>query len=87
MLATGGEHASDLDILRSSPGVFGQLPSNATASRFFKRTEVNPELFGYGFETLTRELRNRAWNAAGDRNRPRPRYLRTRLFPISTRRW
>lgn len=68
MLAAGGEHASDLDILRCSPGVFGQLPSNATVSRFFERTVVNPELFSYGFETLTRELRTRAWNTAGNRN-------------------
>jgi hypothetical protein len=68
MLAAGGEHASDLDILRSSPGVFGHLPSNATVSRFFERTVSNPELFSYGFETLTRELRTRAWNAAGNRD-------------------
>lgn len=68
MLAAGGEHASDLDILRSSPGAFGQLPSNATVSRFFERTVTNPELFSYGFETLTRELRTRAWDAAGNRN-------------------
>ncbi len=34
MLATGGEHVSDLDMLRVSPGVFGRLPSNATVSRF-----------------------------------------------------
>lgn len=68
VLAAGGEHASDLDILRSSPAAFGQLPSNATVSRFFERTVANPELFSYGFETLTRELRTRAWNAAGNRN-------------------
>ncbi|MDE8670703.1 IS1380 family transposase [Pseudarthrobacter sp. H3Y2-7] len=68
MLAAGGEHASDLDILRSSPGVFGQLPSNAIVSRFFERTVTNLELFSYGFETLTRELRTRAWDAAGNRN-------------------
>jgi hypothetical protein len=68
MLAAGGEHVSDLDILRVSPGVFGQLPSNATVSRFFERTVANPELFGYGIETLTRELRSRAWEAAGSRN-------------------
>lgn len=68
MLAAGGEHASDLDILRSSPGLFGQLPSNATVSRFFERTVANPELFSYGFETLTRELRTRAWDTAGSRN-------------------
>lgn len=61
MLAAGGEHAPDLDILRSSPGAFGQLPSNATVSRFFGRAVTNPELFGYGFETLTREMRTRAW--------------------------
>jgi hypothetical protein len=66
-----GEHASDLDILRSSPWVFGQLPSNATVSRFFERTVTNPELFGYGFETLTRELRTRVRNAAGNRNQAR----------------
>lgn len=70
MLAAGGEHASDLDILRSSPEVFGQLPSNATVSRFFERTVTNPELFGYGFETLTRELRIRAWEAAGNLEEP-----------------
>jgi hypothetical protein len=68
MLTAGGEHASDLDILRASPEVFGQLPSNATVSRFFERTVANPELFGYGFETLTRQLRSRAWDAAGTRN-------------------
>jgi hypothetical protein len=68
MLAAGGEHVSDLDILRASPGVFGQVPSNATISRFFERTVVNPELFSYGIETLTRELRSKAWNAAGSRN-------------------
>jgi hypothetical protein len=68
MLAAGGEHVSDLDILWVSPGVFGQLPSNATVSRFLERTVANPELFGYGIETLTRELRSRAWEAAGSRN-------------------
>ena len=62
----GAEHASDLDIPRSF-GVFGQLPSNATVSRFFEGTMVNPELLNYGFETLTRELRTRAWNVAGTR--------------------
>ncbi len=75
----GREHASDLDILPSSPGVFGQLPSNATVSRFFERTVTNPELFGYGFETLTRELRTRAWDAAGNRN---PALTATALGPL-----
>ncbi len=68
MLAGGGEHVSDLDILRTGAGLFGNVASNATISRFFERTVTNPELFSYGIETLTRELRSRAWNAAGSRN-------------------
>lgn len=68
MLAAGGEHVTDLDMLRAAPGVFGQLPSNATVSRFFERTVVNPELFAHGFGTLARQLRSRAWDAAGERN-------------------
>jgi hypothetical protein len=64
MLAAGGEHVNDLDMLRASPGVFGPVPSNATVSRFFERTVAHPELFAYGFETLSRELRSRAWDAA-----------------------
>ena len=68
MLAGGGEHVSDLDILRTGAGVFGKVASNATISRFFERTVANPDVFGYGFATLTRELRSRAWEAAGDRN-------------------
>ena len=68
VLAGGGEHVSDLDLLRSSPGVFGQVASNATISRFFERTVGNPDLFAYGFSTMTRELRSRVWEAAGDRN-------------------
>ena len=87
MLAAGGEHASDLDILRSSPGLFGQLPSNATVSRFFERTVTNPELFTYGMETLTRELRTRAWNAAGTGTRPWPRRPRIRSSSTSMPRW
>lgn len=68
MLASGGEHVSDLDILRAGAGVFGKVASNATVSRFFERTVTNPDLFSYGFATLTRELRSRAWEAAQDRN-------------------
>jgi hypothetical protein len=68
MLAGGGEHVSDLDILRTGAGVFGKVASNATISRFFERTVTNPDLFSYGFATLTRELRSRVWEAARERN-------------------
>ena len=79
MLAGGGEHVSDLDSLRAGAGVFGQVPSNATVSRFFERTVANPELFAYGCATLSRELRSRVWDAAGDAIRPgaRPRWIRS----------
>lgn len=87
MLAAGGEHASDLDILRSSPGLFSQLPSNATVSRFFERTAANPELFSYGFETLTRQLRTRAWDAAGNRNPALSAQPQIRSSSILTRPW
>jgi hypothetical protein len=68
MLAGGGDHVSDLDILRTGSGVFGEVPSNATVSRFFERAVARPDLFAYGCATLSRELRSRVWNAAGDRN-------------------
>ena len=40
---------------------------------------TNPDLFGYGFATLTRELRSRAWEAAADRN---PALKATALDPL-----
>jgi len=79
MLAGGGEHVSDLDILRTGTGAFGNVASNATISRFFERTVTNPDVFSYGFATLTRELRSRAWKAAGDRN---PALKATALDPL-----
>ncbi|MCW2135344.1 Transposase DDE domain group 1 [Arthrobacter sp. VKM Ac-2550] len=68
MLAAGGEHVADLDMLRASPGLIGPLPSNPTVSRFLERTAANPELFAYGFETHSRELRSRVWDAAAKRS-------------------
>ncbi|WP_104118390.1 IS1380 family transposase [Arthrobacter sp. B1805] len=79
MLAGGGEHVSDLDILRTGAGVFGQVASNATISRFFERTVTDPDVFNDGFATLTRELRSRAWEAARDRN---PALKATALDPL-----
>ena len=51
MLAGGGEHVSDLDMLRSSAGVFGKVASNATMSRFFQQAAAAPDVFDYGFAT------------------------------------
>ncbi len=44
ILAGGGEHVSDLDVPRNSPGVFGAVPSNATVSRFVARPRTNQKL-------------------------------------------
>ncbi len=55
------------------------MPSNATVSRFFERTVANPDLFAYGWATLTRELRSRVWDAAGDRN---PALAATAVDPL-----
>ncbi|WP_026533336.1 IS1380 family transposase, partial [Arthrobacter sp. H41] len=79
MLAGGGEHVSDLDILRTGANVFGKVASNATISRFFERTVTSPEVFSYGFSTLTRELRTRVWASAGDRS---PAVKATALDPL-----
>lgn len=79
MLAGDGEHVSDLDVLRNSPGLFGRVPSNATVSRFVERAANQPEAFTYGFETLMRSMRSRMWETAGTRN---PATLATRLDPL-----
>ncbi|NVN00809.1 IS1380 family transposase [Arthrobacter sp. SDTb3-6] len=79
MLAGGGEHVSDLDMLRGSAGVFGAVASNATMSRFFQQAAAVPEVFEYGFATMARELRSRVWEAAGDRN---PALAATALDPL-----
>lgn len=79
MLAGGGEHVSDLDVLRNSPALFGTVPSNATVSRFVARAAEQPEAFEHGIGTLMRRMRSRIWEAAGKRN---PATLATELDPL-----
>lgn len=79
MLAGGGEHVSDLDVLRNSPGLFGPVPSNAAVSRFVERASGQPEAFAHGFTTLSRRLRSRNWESTANRN---PAALATRLDPL-----
>lgn len=76
MLAAGGEQACDLDLLRTSAGVFGPVGSEATVSRFMGRIKHMPEAFTYGYQTMSKTLRSRLWAAAGDRN-PAKRATRT----------
>lgn len=79
MLAGGGEHVSDLDVLRDSPELFGPAPSNATVSRFVERAAEQSEAFEDGFTALMRSLRSRVWAAAGPRN---PAALATAADPL-----
>lgn len=79
MLAGGGEHVSDLDALRNSPGLFGPVPSNATVSRFVACASDQSDAFAHGFTTLMCKMRSRIWHAAGKRN---PAALATRLDPL-----
>src|SRR5699024_7406214 len=67
MLAAGGEHVSDLDMLRTSPKVFGTVPSNATVSRFFDQIAGNPEVFARGLATMAMQMRNRVWDTLRER--------------------
>lgn len=80
MLAAGGEHVSDLDMLRTSPGLFGQVASNATVSRFFDRINNDAEVFEHGFATLAPELRRRVWHAIGERGPGRDYRARNSLI-------
>src|SRR5699024_2176761 len=65
MLAAGGEHVSDLDMLRTSPKVFGTIPSNATISRFFDHVAGNREVFAHGLATMASQMRRRVWATLG----------------------
>ncbi|WP_440100970.1 IS1380 family transposase [Glutamicibacter mishrai] len=78
-LAAGGEQATDIDQLRAAPDLFGTVASDATVSRFMHRIKEQPEAFSYGFATMTRTLRSKAWNAAGPRN---PARLATPADPL-----
>ena len=78
-LAAGGEQAADLDQLRAAPDLFGHVASDATVSRFMTRVKEQPEAFAYGFATMARALRAKAWAAAGPRN---PGRLATPANPL-----
>lgn len=65
MLAAGGEHVSDLDMLRTSPKAFGTIPSNATISRFFDHVAGNREVFAHGLATMASQTRRRVWDTLG----------------------
>lgn len=68
MLAAGGEQVTDVDQLRAAPGLFGNVASESTISRFMARIKEEPEAFAYAFATMQRSLRAKVWAAAGKRN-------------------
>ncbi|WP_346922877.1 IS1380 family transposase [Glutamicibacter creatinolyticus] len=79
MLAAGGEQACDVDLLRTSPGVFGPIASEATVSRFMGRIKHMREAITHGYQSMNKTLRSRLWAATGDRN---PAKRATRANPL-----
>ena len=80
MLAAGGEQACDVDLLRTNPGLFGPVASEATVSRFMNRIKDMPEAFTHGYQTMSRSLRTKLWAAAGPRNPAQRASKRTPLI-------
>lgn len=70
MLAAGGEQACDVDLLRTNPGLFGPVASEATVSRFMHRIKDMPDAFTHGYQTMSRTLRTKLWAAAGQGIQP-----------------
>lgn len=87
MLAAGGEHVTDTDPLRVAPGIFGQVASEATFSRFFTRLADHPGAFDYAFAITRREVRSWRWDAAGQRSPAVRASAPTRSLWILMLRW
>ena len=78
-LALGGDACSDLAIVRAEPGVYGQVASDATASRTITRLAADVEKVLAAIDTARAVARARVWSAAGDRA---PGHGRTAADPL-----
>ena len=65
-LAVGGEVASDTDLLRCEPGVFGDVASAPTISRMLTALAQDAPAVIEAISTARRAARERAWALAGD---------------------
>jgi len=69
MLASGGEHLSDLAAVRDQEPLFGAVASDATAWRAVDAIGRDPELMG-ALRGARRVARERAWGAGGQPEGP-----------------
>lgn len=65
-LAIGGEHASDTDLLRCEPGLFGDVASAPTISRNLTTLAEDAPAVVEAISQARRIARERAWALAGD---------------------
>nr|WP_228019713.1 IS1380 family transposase [Brachybacterium epidermidis] len=65
-LAIGGEHASDTDLLRCEPGLFGDVASAPTISRTLTTLAEDAPAVVEAISQARRIARERAWALAGD---------------------
>lgn len=64
-LAIGGEHASDTDLLRCEPGLFGDVASTPTISRMITTLAEDTPAVIEAISQARRTARERAWTLAG----------------------
>ena len=64
-LAIGGEHASDTDLLRCEPGLFGDVASTPTISRTLTTLAQDAPTVIEAISKARRAARERAWTLAG----------------------
>ena len=64
-LAIGGEHASDTDLLRCEPGLFGDVASTPTISRTLTTLAQDAPTVIEAISKARRTARERAWTLAG----------------------
>ncbi len=65
-LAVGGDHLSDIALLRAEPGLYGHVASDATVSRTIDALAADAPAALRAINTARAAARARAWAAAGD---------------------
>lgn len=83
-LAIGGEHASDADLLRCEPDLFGDVASAPTISRMLTTLAEDAPAVIEAISNARRAARERAWALAGEHSPPRGPVRRARWSSTST---
>lgn len=67
-VAAGGEHLSDIAVLRAEPGVFGLVASDPTVSRTIAALAADAPNVVSALRSARRTARESAWRSAGDQD-------------------